>query len=86
MRLSEQVREFKTKLVRMALERTHGNIRKAARQCGESPMRMQRWVHALGLGSFANDLRRRRAWWLADRCALVGAFVVTCVYAAHSMI
>jgi hypothetical protein len=85
-KLSEQVREFKTKLVRLALERTHGNIRKAARQCGESPMRMQRWVHALGLGDFAADLRRRRAWWLVDRSVLVGVFITTCVYAAHPLI
>ena len=86
MRLSEQVREFKTKLIRMALERTHGNIRKSARWLGENPTTVARWIRVLGLDEFASGLRRRRAWWLVDRCALVGAFVVTCVYAAHPMI
>jgi uncharacterized PurR-regulated membrane protein YhhQ (DUF165 family) len=32
---------------------------------------MQRWVERLELADFARRLRRQRAWWLADRCALV---------------
>jgi hypothetical protein len=85
-RLSEQVREFKGKLIRMALERTHGNIRKSARWLGENPTTMARWVRMLGLDEFARDLRRRRAWWLADRAVLASAFLATCFYAAHPLI
>jgi hypothetical protein len=84
--ISELVRNYKTRIIRMALTRSHGNIREAARQCGENPQRLQRWVHALGLGDFAADLRRGHAWWLVRRSVLVGAFFATCFYAARPMI
>lgn len=86
MKISDEIREFKTRLIRGVLERTHGNIRRTARALGTKPATMQRWVKILGLHQFACDLRRRRAWWLADRCAVAGALLVTLFYAAHPMI
>jgi hypothetical protein len=86
MKLSDEIRSYKTNLIRYALKLEHGNIRAAARQLGESPGRIQRWVHALGLGDFAADLRRRRAWWLVERSLLVGAFLTMVVYAAHALV
>lgn len=86
MTISDEVRQFKTRLIRGMLERNHGNIRKTARNLGATPASMQRWVRTLDLDDFAKQLRRRRDWWLADRCALVGALVFTVAYAAHPMI
>ena len=86
MRISDEIRQFKTRLIRGVLEQTHGNIRQTARHLGTKPATMQRWVTLLGLDVLARDLRRRRAWWLADRCAVAGAMLVTMFYAAHPMI
>lgn len=84
-KLSDQVREFKTKLIRLALVESHGNIRKTARMLGENPTTLARWVRILDLDGMARDLRHRHAWWLVDRCALLVAFLFTVVYAAHSL-
>ena len=87
--LTEQVRDFKTRVIRYALEHNHGNIRKTARYLGTKPQLMQRWVKRLELAEFARDLRRKHAWWLVDRCALVVCRIVawtSAFYVARPMI
>lgn len=87
--LTQQVRDFKTRVISYGLEHNHGNIRKTARYLGTNPGSMQRWVTRLELADFARDLRRKRAWWLVDRCALVVCRLVagaSAFYVARPMI
>lgn len=78
--LSEKVRNYKSKLIRFALEKHHGNIRAAARELGETPSTMQRWVAILELGSMARDLRYKRDWWVVNRgFAVVFYALLACV-------
>lgn len=69
--LSEAVQHFRTKFIRAALEKHHGNIRAAARELGENPSTFARWVRLVHLDTLAHDLRRRRVLWLVDRMAPV---------------
>jgi hypothetical protein len=77
MKISIQIRNFKSKLIRMALEHNHGNIRATARSLGTSPSLMQRWITILELDGFARDLRRNHTWWLARLDTSMVALVFT---------
>lgn len=84
MKISIAIRNYKSKLIRMALEENHGNIRATARCLGTSPSLMQRWVTVLELDSMARDLRRNHAWWLArvNTSALV---LVLTLFFSHTL-
>lgn len=86
MKLSNDVRAYKAKLVLGMLELQHGNIRATAKALGTKPATMQRWVRELELDTHARELRRRRAWWLAPRAAIVASLATVVIVVTRSLI
>jgi hypothetical protein len=76
MTISDEIRAFKYKLIKGALELHEGNVRKTARALGCSNQSLCRWMRELNLANYAATMRRKRDWWLAEQVAAVLVFAV----------
>jgi hypothetical protein len=85
MTIKQEIRAFKYKLIRGALELNEGNIRKTARSLGCTNTLLGRWMREVGLVDYGRSLRRRRDWWLVSVCAEVFVFAVMVVYASPAL-